>query len=259
MESRKERLVNQSKKIVESVNAMSLINLDEQQVHSLMMIREIARGIIHNRVERVTRDDLKNTLSSSIEKMVGSCKDVNSILSKIPCEGMDRDQTQSVSQMKAIVSTIVTKRAKLATTRHSEPVESVRNGVDVETVESEVVLKDIDAEGIEKCLLENDTHEQPTAEGSSSSEASFGAWMSSRVDFEALGIPNPPSWSIHMVGDAGVIKDVQIPRAPAGIVVEGLPLSSYLPEPHKTAFEYLLELIAALKHMVSTGGTENGA
>ncbi|XP_030485650.1 uncharacterized protein LOC115702333 isoform X3 [Cannabis sativa] len=241
MEARKERLINESRKIVENINAMSLINLDEQQAHSLMMIREIAQGIIHNRVERV-----------------GWCKDANSnsILTKIPGEGMDRDQTESVSQMKAIVSTIVTKQVKIATTRHCE---SVRDGVDEETVES-VIPKDRDAEGSENIFLENDTHEQPKAEGSSSSEASFGAWMSSRVDFEALGIPNPPSWTIHMVDDAGVIKDVQIPRAPAGVVVEGLPLSSYLPEPHKTAFEYLLELIAALKHMVSPRQeTQNGA
>lgn len=53
--------------------------------------------------------------------------------------------------------------------------------------------------------------------------------MSSRVDFEALGIPNPPSWSVQMMDDAGGTKDVQVPRAPAGVVVEGLPLSLYLP------------------------------
>lgn len=63
------------------------------------------------------------TLPSSGQ--VGSCKDVNSILSKIPCEGMDDEQTRSVSRMKEIVSTIVTRRAKMSTTRHREAVESV--------------------------------------------------------------------------------------------------------------------------------------
>ncbi|PON79385.1 hypothetical protein PanWU01x14_011200 [Parasponia andersonii] len=259
MEPRKERMINESKKIVDNVNAMSFDHLDDQQVHSLMMIREIARGIIHNRVEKVTKDELNITLSSSIEKMVGSCKDVNDILSKIPSQGADQDQTQSVSRMKEIVSTIVTKQAKLATTRLCEPVESTNGVVDVETVESKVVLKEIDAEGVEERWFENYAHEQPTPEGSSSSEASFGAWMSSRVDFEALGISNPPSWRVRMADDAGGTQDVKVPKAPAGVVVEGLPLSSYLPEPHKSAFEYLLELIAALKHMVSTRRTESGA
>ena len=48
---------------------------------------------------------------------VGSCKDVNSILSRIPCEGMDDEQTQSVSRMKEIASTIVTRRAKVTSSR----------------------------------------------------------------------------------------------------------------------------------------------
>lgn len=59
---------------------------------------------------------------------MGSCKDVNNILSKIPCKGMDEQQTQSVSRMKEIVSKIVPKRAKLTTKCHREirePVELV--------------------------------------------------------------------------------------------------------------------------------------
>ena len=62
---------------------------------------------------------------STIVEQVGSCKDVNSILSKIPCEGMDDEQARSVSRMKEIASTIVTRRAKIKTSLHREPVESV--------------------------------------------------------------------------------------------------------------------------------------
>ena len=53
--------------------------------------------------------------------------------------------------------------------------------------------------------------------------------MSSGVDFDALGIPNPPSWSVQLPGDASGANEIQVPRAPAGTVIEGLPLSSYLP------------------------------
>lgn len=53
MNLRKERLINESTKIVENINAMTFANLDDQQVHSLMTMREIARGIINNRVEKV--------------------------------------------------------------------------------------------------------------------------------------------------------------------------------------------------------------
>ncbi|PON96172.1 Serine/threonine-specific protein phosphatase/bis(5-nucleosyl)-tetraphosphatase [Trema orientale] len=163
MNCRKERMINESKKIVDNINAMTFANLDDQQVHSLMTMREIARGIANNKVEKVTKSDVKKALSSSIEKMVGSCRDVNNILGRIPCDGMNDEQTQSVSRMKEIVSTIVTRRAKVTSTRR-EPVESV-GGVDAETVESKMVgavtttNKDIDIGGLQRRLFENEVPE----------------------------------------------------------------------------------------------------
>ncbi|EXB68906.1 Serine/threonine-protein phosphatase 7 [Morus notabilis] len=159
--SRKERILSAARKVVDNVNAMSFTNLDDQQVHSLMMMREIARGILCNRVEKVSKNDVNKALSSSIEKMVGSCKDVNSILSKIPCEGMDDEQTRSVSRMKEIASTIVTRRAKITTYRHRELVESV-DRVDAETVEGKVggatatSNKDTDIKRLQRRLFENE-------------------------------------------------------------------------------------------------------
>lgn len=74
----------------------------------------------------------------------------------------------------------------------------------------------------------------------------------SGVDFEALGILNPPSWSITLTDDTTGTQNVQIPKAP---MVEGLPLPPSIEEPHKAAYEYFLELIAGLKFMLQT--TEN--
>lgn len=54
MDSRKEAMVNVAKKIVDDINAMSFVNLDDQQLHSLMMMREIARGVVDNRVDKVS-------------------------------------------------------------------------------------------------------------------------------------------------------------------------------------------------------------
>ncbi|XP_062087708.1 uncharacterized protein LOC133794484 isoform X2 [Humulus lupulus] len=160
MNRRKERLIDESKKIVDNINAMTFANLNDQQVHSLMTMREIARGIANNRVEKVTKSDVKKALSFSIEKMVGSCKDVNNILSRIPCDGMDDEQTQSVSRMKEIVSMIVTRRAKISSTQR-ELIESV-SGVDAETVESKMggalipANRDIGIGGLQRRLFENE-------------------------------------------------------------------------------------------------------
>ncbi|KAF3956614.1 hypothetical protein CMV_018276 [Castanea mollissima] len=78
--------------------------------------------------------------------------------------------------------------------------------------------------------------------------------MASGVDFEALGISNPPSWSVLLPNDLGGTQLVQVPQAPE---VEGLPLPPNLEEPHKSAYEYLFKLVAGLKHMLQTREIES--
>lgn len=59
----------------------------------------------------------------------------------------------------------------------------------------------------------------------SPSQMRVPARMSSRIDFEALGISNPPSWSVLLTDDTGGTQVVEVPKA---LVAEGLPLSSNL-------------------------------
>lgn len=96
----------------------------------------------------------------------------------------------------------------------------------------------------------------------------YMAGTSSEVDFGAVGIHNPPSWSVLLADEAGNPRCIQLSEVPD---VEGLPLSpnsqvmgllellrfcdmlmlinvSITQEPHKSAYKYLLKLIAALKH-----------
>ncbi|XP_024027915.1 uncharacterized protein LOC21388598 [Morus notabilis] len=200
--SRKERILSVARKVVDNVNAMSFTNLDDQQVHSLMMMREIARGILCNRVEKVSMNDVKKALSSSIEKMVGSCKDVNSILSKIPCEGMDDEQARSVSRMKEIASTIVTRRAKIKTSQHRQPVESV-DRVDAETVESKVggasatSNKDTDIKMLQRRLFEN---EGPEAEADTRNEEGRNENQDSTID----GLSHSGNGDVQVGAEQGI-------------------------------------------------------
>jgi hypothetical protein len=53
MEHHKEIIKNRCHKIPERINSMSLVNLDDQQVHSLVMMREIARGVVDDRDRKV--------------------------------------------------------------------------------------------------------------------------------------------------------------------------------------------------------------
>ncbi|KAI3414879.1 Serine/threonine-protein phosphatase [Psidium guajava] len=96
----------------------------------------------------------------------------------------------------------------------------------------------------------------------------YMAGTSSKVDLGAVGIHNPPSWSVLLADEAGNPQCIQLSEVPD---VEGLPLSpnsqvmgllellrfcdmpilmnvSITQEPHKSAYKYLLKLIAALKH-----------
>ncbi|XP_027342035.1 serine/threonine-protein phosphatase 7-like isoform X2 [Abrus precatorius] len=80
--------------------------------------------------------------------------------------------------------------------------------------------------------------------------------MRPEFDFGALGIYNAPCWSVQLPDGSGGTHVVEVPRAP---LVEGLPLPSNIQEPHKAAYEYLFELVAALKHMIVSRETQNRA
>lgn len=66
---------------------------------------------------------------------------------------------------------------------------------------------------------------QSATGATSLSQTSVPPGSSSEVNFEALGISNPPSCSVMVPDDAGGTQLVQVPKAP---VVEGLPLPSDL-------------------------------
>lgn len=53
MEHHKEIIKSGCHKILEGINSMSLVNLDDQQIHSLVMMREIARGVVDGRDRKV--------------------------------------------------------------------------------------------------------------------------------------------------------------------------------------------------------------
>lgn len=55
MDPHKERIRSGCQKILEGINSMSLVNLDDQQVHSLVMMREIARGVVDDRDRKVNK------------------------------------------------------------------------------------------------------------------------------------------------------------------------------------------------------------
>ncbi|KAF7814107.1 serine/threonine-protein phosphatase 7-like isoform X1 [Senna tora] len=46
MDLQKERIKSGCQKILEGIDSMSSVNFDDQQVHSLVMMREIARGVV---------------------------------------------------------------------------------------------------------------------------------------------------------------------------------------------------------------------
>ena len=53
MDQEQERIKTGCQKILEGINSMSLVNLDDQQVHSLVMMRELARGVVDDRDRKV--------------------------------------------------------------------------------------------------------------------------------------------------------------------------------------------------------------
>lgn len=107
---REEKIKNACKKIVECINAMSFVNLDDQRVHSLVLMREIARGVVENRDRKVTKGDVTTALHSSIEKMASACRDIVCKLSKMSYKGLDDQRIHSLLRVKELAC----KHAKVA-------------------------------------------------------------------------------------------------------------------------------------------------
>ncbi|XP_057458115.1 serine/threonine-protein phosphatase 7-like isoform X3 [Lotus japonicus] len=99
-----------------------------------------------------------------------------------------------------------------------------------------------------------DLSELDSSQIASTSSSSAPVGPIPEFDFESLGIYNAPSWGVQFPDSSGRTQVVPIPRAP---LVEGLPLPPNIQEPHKAAYEYLFELVAALKHTIVTRETEN--
>nr|KYP58399.1 Serine/threonine protein phosphatase 7 [Cajanus cajan] len=119
MDHHKERIKSGCQKILEGINSMSLVNLDDQQVHSLVMMREIARGVVDDRDRMVTKSDVITALRYSIEKMVhtDSFEDIIQILSRISFEGLDDQRMHLVTRMKDIAHGIIDKQPRVAIAR----------------------------------------------------------------------------------------------------------------------------------------------
>ncbi|KAK7261685.1 hypothetical protein RIF29_28002 [Crotalaria pallida] len=117
MDPHKERVKNGCQKIVEGINSMSLVNLDDQQVHSLVMMREIARGVVDDRDRKVTKNDVISTLRYSIERMVSASRDIIQVLSRMSYEGLDEQRMHLVLRMKELAHGIVDKQPRVAITR----------------------------------------------------------------------------------------------------------------------------------------------
>ncbi|KAL5152433.1 hypothetical protein HKD37_13G038568 [Glycine soja] len=127
MDPRKERIKNGCLKILEGINSMSLVNLDDQQVHSLVMMREIARGVVDDRDRKVTKSDVITALRHSIEKMVCASRDIIQILSRMSFEGLDDQSMHLVMRMKEIANGVIDKQPRVAITRPDLLAEQVRS------------------------------------------------------------------------------------------------------------------------------------
>lgn len=117
MEHHKEIIKSGCHKILEGINSMSSVNLDNQQVHSLVMMREIARGVVDDRDRKVTKNDVITALRYSIEKMVCASRDIVHMLSRMSYEGLDDQRMHLVLRMKEIAHGIVDKQPRVAIAR----------------------------------------------------------------------------------------------------------------------------------------------
>ncbi|XP_065620919.1 serine/threonine-protein phosphatase 7 [Quercus suber] len=147
---REERIKNACMKIVECINAMSFVNLDDQRVHSLVMMREIARGVVENKDRKVTKSDVTRALHSSIEKMASSCRDIVYKLSKMSYKGLDDQRIQSLLRVKEIAA----KHAKVASVESDTWIKESLAGEEMQPSSVDVLVGGAEIMVVEESLAE---------------------------------------------------------------------------------------------------------
>nr|XP_023922986.1 serine/threonine-protein phosphatase 7-like isoform X2 [Quercus suber] len=147
---REERIKNACMKIVECINAMSFVNLDDQRVHSLVMMREIARGVVENKDRKVTKSDVTKALHSSIEKMASSCRDIVYKLSKMSYKGLDDQRIQSLLRVKEIAA----KHAKVASVESDTWIKESLAGEEMQPSSVDVLVGGAEIMVVEESLAE---------------------------------------------------------------------------------------------------------
>ncbi|XP_075667796.1 serine/threonine-protein phosphatase 7 inactive homolog isoform X4 [Castanea sativa] len=146
---REERIKNACMKIVECINAMSFVNLDDQRVHSLVMMREIARGVVENKDRKVTKSDVTRALHSSIEKMASTCRDIVYKLSKMSYKGLDDQRIQSLLRVKEIAA----KHAKVASVESDTWIKESLAGEEMQPSSVDVLVGGAEIMVVEESLV----------------------------------------------------------------------------------------------------------
>ncbi|KAJ6427375.1 hypothetical protein OIU84_022884 [Salix udensis] len=100
---------NDCKKVMNYINSVDFTSLDDKEIRTMVMIRELGNGIVNRQTKLATEDDVSRVLKISIETMVGECRRIVDQISLTSFHDFNAQERKSLTKISEIARGIIAK------------------------------------------------------------------------------------------------------------------------------------------------------
>ncbi|KAJ6308857.1 hypothetical protein OIU76_018444 [Salix suchowensis] len=118
---------NDCKKVMNYINSVDFTSLDDKEIRTMVMIRELGNGIVNRQTKLATEDDVSRVLKISIETMVGECRRIVDQISLTSFHDFNAQERKSLTKISEIARGII---AKGSTMNRHRDINQVLEGED---------------------------------------------------------------------------------------------------------------------------------
>lgn len=101
---------NDCKKVMNYINSVDFTSLDDKEIRTMVMIRELGNGIANRQTKLATEDDVSRVLKISIETMVGECRKIVDQISLTSFHDFNAQERKSLTKISEIARWIIAKQ-----------------------------------------------------------------------------------------------------------------------------------------------------
>ncbi|KAJ6711654.1 hypothetical protein OIU79_007985 [Salix purpurea] len=114
---------NDCKKVMNYINSVDFTSLDDKEIRTMVMIRELGNGIVNRQTKLATEDDVSRVLKISIETMVGECRRIVDQISLTSFHDFNAQERKSLTKISEIARGIIAKGSTMNRHRDNQVLE----------------------------------------------------------------------------------------------------------------------------------------